>query len=44
VFYDPPVPAIGYFPSAPPPAVFMGANIVIDLNDVQKSVLLYQSE
>ena len=35
VFYDPPVPAIGYVPLAPPPAALMATNITIDLYEVQ---------
>ncbi|CAG8514282.1 7606_t:CDS:2 [Paraglomus brasilianum] len=42
VFYDPPVPAIGYVPLAPPPAALMATNITIDLYDVQQVVLFAQ--
>ncbi|CAG8460786.1 5130_t:CDS:2, partial [Paraglomus brasilianum] len=43
-FYDPPVPAIGYVPLAPPPAILMATNITIDLYEVQQAVLLVQSK
>ena len=44
VFYDPPVPAIGYVSLAPPPAALMATNITIDLYEIQQVVLLVQSK
>ncbi|CAG8435309.1 5546_t:CDS:2 [Diversispora eburnea] len=44
IFYDPPVPAIGYTPLPPPPPALMTAVFRIDLCDVQQMVLMYQQK
>ncbi|KAF0551478.1 hypothetical protein F8M41_023418 [Gigaspora margarita] len=40
VFYDPPIPTIGYTPSgAPPPPAIINGSFTIDLYEIQQEVL-----
>ncbi|RIB00315.1 hypothetical protein C2G38_2234772 [Gigaspora rosea] len=44
VFYDPPIPTIGYTPlGAPPPPAIINGNFTIDLYVVQQEVLNSQA-
>ncbi|CAG8649219.1 1860_t:CDS:2 [Funneliformis mosseae] len=44
IFYDPPIPAIGYTPLAGPPPALYNAIVAIDLYEVQQAVLMKQAK
>ncbi|CAG8744965.1 15174_t:CDS:2, partial [Funneliformis caledonium] len=44
IFYDPPIPAIGYTPLARPPPAMYNAVVAIDLYEVQQAVLMNQAK